>query len=517
MLNKAQQEAVDTINGPVLIIAGAGSGKTHSLISRIINMNNHGINMKNVLMLTFTNKAADEMKSRADREIPGVSKDLTACTFHSFCVKLLREYGSMAGISDFAILSENDAADAMDVAKNNMFEYLKDNDKEKYELYKDEKIPTYKKILGAVSFALNTGCHIREVLMNDDKLCLHADICEELINAWIEYKKEHMYFTYDDLLIECNKMLQEHPSIQNKVKDVYKYIMVDEYQDTNELQLTMLKLMTDETHNNICVVGDDFQSIYRFRGANFKNILNFKNMYKNVKVIILNENYRSNQEILDTANAIILSGKEKFEKKLSAQFSENYNPKIIRNYSVNEDAEYIFNEIIKYKSEGKPLREFAVLFKTGRESYILEAMLNKAGIPFVKHGGPKFMDKDYVRDVIALLKLANNTRDELALNRIIKIYRNIGSVNAKRLSDGVMLHGFDWLISDENKTKRFYPDLEDFYDTVMKLKDMSLEEQIHYIDDFYFRHMYILYETGNINANDKEQLIEQNKKNCHHI
>ena len=441
MLNEAQQEAVNTINGPVLIIAGAGSGKTHSLISRIVNMYKHGINMNNVLMLTFTNKAADEMKMRAERELPGISNDLTACTFHSFCVKLLKEYGSMAGIGDFTILSENDSADAMDVAKNNMYEYLKNNDTERYELYKDETIPPYKKILGAYSLSVNTGRYFRDVLMEDSKLMMHADICEELVEAWKKYKQSHMYFTYDDLLVMCNEMLKNNKSVQDKVKQVYKYIMVDEYQDTNELQLEMLKLITDETHNNICVVGDDFQSIYRFRGANFKNILNFRNLYKDTKIIILNQNYRSNQEILDTANAVILSGKEKFEKNLTAQFAEHYKPDIIRHYSSSDDIDYIYDEIVKYQSEEKPLHEFAVLFKTGRESYLLEAKLNKAGIPYVKHGGPKFMDKDYVRDVLALLKFANNQRDELSFNRIIKIIRNIGSVNAKRLSDGVVAYG----------------------------------------------------------------------------
>lgn len=513
MLNEAQQEAVNTITGPVLIIAGAGSGKTHSLISRIVNMYKHGISMNNVLMLTFTNKAADEMKMRAERELPGVSSDLTACTFHSFCVKLLKEYGSMAGIGDFTILSENDSADAMDVAKNNMYEYLKYNDTERYELYKDETIPPYKKILGAYSLSVNTGRYFRDVLMEDSKLMFHADICEELVEAWKEYKKSHMYFTYDDLLVMCNEMLKSNKNIQDKVKQVYKYIMVDEYQDTNELQLEMLKLITDETHNNICVVGDDFQSIYRFRGANFKNILNFKNLYKDTKIIILNQNYRSNQEILDTANAVILSGKEKFEKNLTAQFAEHYKPDIIRHYSSSDDIDYIYDEIVKYQSEEKPLHEFAVLFKTGRESYLLEAKLNKLGIPYVKQGGPKFMDKDYVRDVLALLKFANNQRDELSFNRIIKMIRNIGSVNAKRLSDGVVAHGMEWLVSDENKKKRYYNDLEYFCSFIRKIKDEPLPDQIHMIDDFYFRQMFILYETSNIKAPDKEALIEKNKEN----
>lgn len=513
MLNKEQQEAVNTIYGPVLIIAGAGSGKTHSLISRIVNMQKNGINMRNVLMLTFTNKAADEMKQRAEKELPGVSNELTACTFHSFCVKLLKEYGSFAGIHQFTILSENDAADAMDVAKNNMFDYFKKNDMEKYNLYKDESIPVYKKIISAYSYSVNTGINVREVMMDDKKLRPHIDLCMELLHAWVEYKKSRSYFTYDDLLIECNKLLKQYPDIQRRVKDTYQYIMVDEYQDTNKIQLQMLRLMTDEIHNNICVVGDDFQSIYRFRGANFKNILNFKNMYKNVKIIVLNENYRSNQEILDTANAIILSGKEKFSKNLSAQFSEHSQPEIIRNYSATEDAEYIFSELVKYRAQGKALNEFAVLFKTGRESYILEAMLNRAGIPFIKRGGPKFMDKEYVRDILALLKLADNSRDELAFNRIIKIYRNIGSVNAKRLSDGVMAHGFDWILSDENKSKIYYYDLKKFHKTVSELKPLNLKEQIQYIEDFYFRQKYILYETSNINAQDKEKLIEENKKN----
>ena len=220
MLNEAQQEAVNTINGPVLIIAGAGSGKTHSLISRIVNMYKHGINMNNVLMLTFTNKAADEMKMRAERELPGISNDLTACTFHSFCVKLLKEYGSMAGIGDFTILSENDSADAMDVAKNNMYEYLKNNDTERYELYKDETIPPYKKILGAYSLSVNTGRYFRDVLMEDSKLMMHADICEELVEAWKKYKQSHMYFTYDDLLVMCNEMLKNNKSVQDKVKQL---------------------------------------------------------------------------------------------------------------------------------------------------------------------------------------------------------------------------------------------------------------------------------------------------------
>ena len=168
---------------------------------------------------------------------------------------------------------------------------------------------------------------------------------------------------------------------------------------------------------------------------------------------------------------------------------------------------------MKYQSEKKPLREFAILFKTGRESYLLEAKLNKAGIPYVKHGGPKFMDKDYVRDVLALLKFANHQRDELSFNRIIKIIRNIGSVNAKRLSDGVVAYGMEWLLSDENKKKRYYNDLENFCNFIRKIKNEPLADQIHMIDDFYFRQMFILYETSNIKATDKEALIEKNKDN----
>lgn len=512
MLNKSQLEAVNTINGPVLIIAGAGSGKTHSLISRIENIYNHGVPLENVLMLTFTNKAANEMKSRAAKKLGQACAGLTACTFHSFCVKMLKKY--LGNTMHFVILNTNECEDALDIAKNNMLSFLKVSDYERYNKCKKINRNLYKSLLSAYSYSINTETDLYTVLKDTKKIGpTLVDECMLLIDYYEQYKDSHLYLTYDDLMLKFIELLKTDETICNDIKNTYSYIMVDEYQDTNSIQLKILKLMTDEQHNNICVVGDDFQSIYGFRGANFRNILNFKDMFENTKIITLSENYRSNQEILNTANAVIISGKEKFDKSLSGSFSDNFKPRIVVNEDDNAEIYSVYKDILKYKQTGKPLSEYAVLFKTGKETYALESLLKGKGIPYIKRGGPKFFDKEYVRDVLALLRLSYNKYDELAFDRAVQMFYNIGSVNAKYLTDGISSYGIDWLISDINTSKVYYESLKVLHNAILKLSNLNLSEQLKFIEDFYFSQMEYKIINSKMEEATKEESLLQNANN----
>ena len=454
-LNKFQYEAVMHDKGPALLLAGAGTGKTRTLIYRVAHLIESGVSPESILLLTFTNKAANEMKERAEKMLKEKC-GITACTYHSFCVKMLRFYGKMAGISpDFTIISGPDEADIIDIIKSELnFQKLKN-------------MPSASVFASMLSTCVNKRLTLEELLkeqkywrfrQNERKLLLLREETKK-------YKEEHNLFNYDDILLKFDQMLTDYSNIARRIEDTYRYIMVDKYQDTNTLQDSIIrKIRTKNT--NLMVVGDDMQSIYKFRGADVQNILSFPKRYTNCKVIYLTENYRSSQEILNLANHVMTNATEGYQKNLRAQFNSQELPKV---YSVNDtktEAEFVLNRIKAKHAEGIPYNDICVLYRNSFQSYELEVLLNKAGLDFEKYGGIRFLDRAHIKDVLAFLRIYTNPSDELAWFRILQLHIGIGKVYARNISRKCLEYGPEYLIDDCHKRKKYGVHIRKLYDEI---------------------------------------------------
>ena len=459
-LNKAQYEAVMHDKGPALLLAGAGTGKTRTLIYRVAHLIESGVSPESILLLTFTNKAAREMKERTEK-ILKEKCGITACTYHSFCVKMLRFYGKMAGISpDFTIISGPDEADIIDIVKSELnFQKLKN-------------MPSASVFASMLSACVNKRLTLEELLkeqkywrfrQNERKLLLLREETKK-------YKEEHNLFNYDDILLKFDQMLTDYSNIARRIEDTYRYIMVDEYQDTNTLQDSIIrKIRTKNT--NLMVVGDDMQSIYKFRGADVQNILSFPKKYTDCKVIYLTENYRSSQEILNLANHVMTNATEGYQKNLRAQFSSQELPKV---YGVNDtktEAEFVLNRIKAKHAEGIPYNDICVLYRNSFQSYELEVLLNKAGLDFEKYGGIRFLDRAHIKDILAFLKIYSNPHDQLSWFRILQLHIGVGKVYAKNISEKCLENGPEHLINECHSRRKYGVYLKKLYEEIMSWED----------------------------------------------
>lgn len=455
-LNKFQYEAVMHDKGPALLLAGAGTGKTRTLIYRVAHLIESGVSPESILLLTFTNKAANEMKERAEKMLKEKC-GITACTYHSFCVKMLRFYGKMAGISpDFTIISGPDEADIIDIVKSELnFQKLKN-------------MPSASVFASMLSTCVNKRLTLEELLkeqkywrfrQNERKLLLLREETKK-------YKEEHNLFNYDDILLKFDQMLTDYSNIARRIEDTYRYIMVDEYQDTNTLQDSIIrKIRTKNT--NLMVVGDDMQSIYKFRGADVQNILSFPKRYTDCKVIYLTENYRSSQEILNLANHVMTNATEGYQKNLRAQFSSQELPKV---YGVNDtktEAEFVLNRIKAKHAEGIPYNDICVLYRNSFQSYELEVLLNKAGLDFEKYGGIRFLDRAHIKDILAFLKIYSNPHDQLSWFRILQLHIGVGKVYAKNISEKCLENGPEYLINECHSRRKYGVYLKKLYEEIM--------------------------------------------------
>lgn len=479
-LNKEQLEAVRTLEGPVLIIAGAGSGKTRTLTYRLSNMVEKGINPERILLLTFTNKAAEEMVSRAKGMLDERCEKVTACTYHSFCANILRRHAGMIGIDNsFVIHDTGDSIDTINLVRSNLG-HARDND-----------FPKGRELSAMFGMHVNKGMDFESIIEMDYKKYkgYHEEV-ENMFHEYNRYKLEHNILDYDDLLIQMNRLLSECPDVKKSLSDRYQYIMVDEYQDSNALQLEMLTLMRSCGNSNLCVVGDDFQSIYGFRGSEVKNILNFPKHFKGCKTIILNKNYRSNQEILDLANAVTEHADEKYDKHLEGLCHKGTKPITIIADEGSTASKFVLTKILEYKDAGVPLSEIAVLIRRASDSFELEGMLTKAasyyGIEYQKFGGVKFLEKTHIKDILAYLKILINPKDEVSWFRLFQLYPNIGPVYARRLSEGIIKNGLEELTDKRHTSKKYGKHMPELYKAISELRDMEFQNQIDAIVNKYY-------------------------------
>lgn len=427
-LNESQKAAVEHTQGAALVIAGAGSGKTRVLTYRIAQLLSQGVPAYKILALTFTNKAAREMQKRI-AELVGneVAANLWMGTFHSIFSKILRfEAEKLGYTSSFTIYDTQDS-------KNLIKAIVKD-------MKLDDKVYKPSVILGRISMAKNNLIVAQSYAQNNRILTEDTagkrPLIGEIYKQYQQRCKQSDTMDFDDLLLQTNILFRDNPDILAKYQEKFNYILVDEYQDTNYSQYLIVKKLSD-IHRNICVVGDDAQSIYSFRGARIENILNFKNDYPDYKLFKLEQNYRSTTTIVDAANSVISKNKEQIPKKTFSENEEGEKIKVMRALSDKEEGFQVTNEIFKLANyEQQEYSDFAILYRTNAQSRILEEALRKRNIPYKIYGGQSFYQRKEIKDLLAYFRLAVNQNDEEALKRIINYpRRGIGDSTVEKLRE----------------------------------------------------------------------------------
>ena len=473
-LNPEQYEAATTINGPLLVLAGAGSGKTFCMTCRAGNMIYQGISPENILMLTFTNKAAREMKDRIGKFLgDDVANRVTASTFHSFCVAMLRRFYKAANLDpNFTVLSSGDDEDIISMVKSA-------EDKQRYS---GRGFPPNGKVCSFISASLNKNISIAEAMKNTKYEHFYAEVAE-LKEKADEYKRLNQCMNYDDLLVRFVEVLQ-NKEIAFKIASTFKYIMVDEYQDTNPLQDKILLALFEFT-KNIAVVGDDLQSLYGFRGADVQNIIRFPNKFAGCKVITLVRNYRSSQEILDLANKVTLCATEGTPKQLVGLHHSGNKPIVLSVADQHDESESVMKIIHKCLSAGVPAEEICIVERNSISSAEIEVKLKKEGIEFDKYGGSKFVDLSYVKDILAYLKLMSNPYDEISWFRILQLHAGIGSINARKIAIGCKDEGFKHLQDKKYARRNYGSELTSLFEQLNSCEKLKLSELITSFIDFY--------------------------------
>ena len=427
-LNPSQYEAATTRDGPVLVLAGAGSGKTRTLIFRVARMIEEGVDPACLLLLTFTRRAAEEMIQRAEALMGGRCDKVTGGTFHSFANTVLRRYASLLGFANaFTILDRTDSEDAINLIRSRL-----GLDK------KARRFPRKQTIAEIISLAANKTTSVAEVLDSQfPHLFSELDDLGRIEEYYRQYKRERSLLDYDDLLTHLRELLRTHPEVAERLSHTYRYIMVDEYQDTNRLQAEIVRLLA-HSHNNVMAVGDDAQSIYSFRGATVRNIFEFPDLFPDTKVIKLEENYRSTQPILDLSNEIILQAKERYTKNLFTKKDSGFQPALIEADSERYQSRFVAQKILELREEGIPLTEMAVLFRSSFHSFDLEIELSKCDLPFVKRGGFKFIETTHVKDVLAHLRVLANPQDAVSWHRVLLLLEGVGPKSSDKILSHVL-------------------------------------------------------------------------------
>jgi len=426
-LNSSQMEAVTSLSGPILVIAGAGSGKTRTLTYRVARLVEEGISPAAILLLTFTRKASFEMLSRAAKILDSRCERVSGGTFHSFSNFMLRKYATYLGYdSRYTIMDRVDAESLIGMLRKELKPGLK-----------HRSFPRKRTLINIFSRAVNKVISIEDVIYNDYPHFL--PYLTDILNLSVEYKNQkvmHNFFDYDDLLVSFDLLLKNHTDIRDGISSLYKYIMVDEYQDTNQIQASILYSLSSK-NENLMVVGDDSQSIYAFRGANFKNIIDFPTLFPETKIISLEENYRSVQPILDLTNVIIDRAAEKFSKKLFTRKTGGVTPVLACAQDENGQSMFIVDKIRDLNIDGVPLNRIAVLFRAGFHSFDLEIELAREKIPFVKVGGFKFTESAHIKDVLAHLRVIANGHDRISWYRILLLLEKVGPKTAQHIYEAI--------------------------------------------------------------------------------
>ena len=477
-LNREQKEAVMKTEGPLLLLAGAGSGKTRVLTHRIAYLiDEMGVNPWNILAITFTNKAAQEMRERVDHLVGFGADQIWVSTFHSACMRILRRYIDRLGYDNhFAIYDTDDQKTVMkEVCRR---------------LNMDTKIYKERSLLAAVSSAKDELMDVREY-----ELKAAGDYNKAVIaKAYREYQetlKRNNALDFDDIIVKTVELFKRCPEVLNSYQERFRYIMVDEYQDTNTAQFELIRLLADK-YRNLCVVGDDDQSIYKFRGANIRNILDYEKVYPEAQVIKLEQNYRSTQNILEAANSVIQNNVGRKEKSLWTDKGAGSQVSFRQFDNAFEEAEFIAGDVARrVKREKVGYGKFAVLYRTNAQSRLLEERMIVEGIPYNVVGGVNFYSRKEIKDVLSYLKTVDNGRDDLAVRRIINVpKRSIGPATVEKAAAYAGMYGISLFEAMEQADKisgmgKAAGKLATFVDMIRELRDKAessgIGELIEYI------------------------------------
>ncbi|MEX1265158.1 MAG: ATP-dependent helicase [Actinomycetota bacterium] len=433
--NEAQRQAATYGEGPLLIIAGAGTGKTTTLASRVAWLLSQGVRPERLLLLTFSRRAAREMTSRAERiagasDVSGVvdASRIWSGTFHAVANRLLRLHGRALGLTpDFTVLDQADAADVMNLLRDELGLSGR-----------ERRFPRKETLVGIYSRTVNAGEKLGDVLKRHYPWCLdEGDGIREIFAAFTDRKRAQHVLDYDDLLLFW-KALATSPATRMQLAEMFDHVLVDEYQDTNALQADILEGMRPEgTAQNLTVVGDDAQSIYGFRAATVRNILEFPQRFAGAAVVRLEQNYRSTPPLLASSNAVIALSPQRHEKTLWSARRGELTPSLRTCLDEAEQCDAVCETVLAHREEGVPLKEQAVLFRAAHHSDHLEVELTRRNIPFVKYGGLKFMEAAHVKDTLAIMRVLENPHDEVAWFRVLQLPGNMGPATARRLMEAI--------------------------------------------------------------------------------
>ena len=427
-LNEAQYQAATMVEGPLLIIAGAGTGKTRTLVYRVAHLIDIGVDPRSILLLTFTRRAAEEMLRRASVLIDNRCSQVAGGTFHSFANLILREFGRRIDLSpSFTIMDRPDSEDAIQVIRTEMG--LNN---------KDKRFPRKQTVAEIFSMALNKQITVPNLIESEyPHLYESLDDLLRLYERYVEYKATKTLLDYDDLLTKLRDLLANQEEVRHRLSERYQFIMVDEYQDTNQLQARIVRLLAGD-HDNVAVVGDDAQSIYSFRGADFRNIMDFPENFPGTQIIKLEENYRSTQPILNLTNEIIQRARERYDKRLYTRKCEGEIPVLVQAESEQMQSRFVCQKILELREEGVPLWDIAVLFRSSFHSFDLEIELARHNIPFIKRGGFQFMETTHIKDLLAHLRVLANPQDAISWNRVLLLLEGVGAQASQKITRWIL-------------------------------------------------------------------------------
>ncbi|MBD3307003.1 AAA family ATPase, partial [candidate division KSB3 bacterium] len=496
-LNEAQLQVVKTFQGPILVVAGAGSGKTRTLTYRVARMVESGIPPDAILLLTFTRKAAQEMLHRASALLDARCEHVAGGTFHAFANMVLRRYGRAIGVPPgFTILDQGDTEDVIHL----LLERGKLNQKGRH-------FPKKHTIQSIFSKAVNKEWSLDQVVGHYYPAYFQEiDELVQLQRQFTAYKLQHQVMDYDDLLVYTRQLLSQHQEIRDRLSRTYQYIMVDEYQDTNTIQAQIVRLLAS-THENVMAVGDEAQSIYAFRGANYRNILDFPTHFPRAQIIKLEENFRSVQPILNVTNDVIKQARESFQKHLFTRQTGGTRPVLVPSFNERQQSQFVAQRILELQDEGIPLSHIAVLFRSSFHAFDLELELNKRNIPFVKVGGIKFIEAAHIKDILAHLRVIANPLDDVSWRRMLLLIEGIGPKTASKILHQLQQEEapFAWLAAYPRKAK-YQLDLQRLGAILQQIEPLTPADQIQILRDYYTPILRNKYDQSAKREQDLEQL-----------
>ncbi|SMO35311.1 ATP-dependent helicase [Gracilimonas mengyeensis] len=478
LLNKQQQDAVFHDKGPALVVAGAGTGKTRTLVHRVARLVESGVNPNNILLLTFTRRAAKEMLNRASNILDERCRQVQGGTFHFYCSLLLHRYSEAIGYpSNFTIIDIADALEVIQFVRTQL------------NLHKKKKrFPNKNTLRNIISTCHNKNLDLRVVLLEEYPQFLEQEEkILKVVEGYQEYKERNFVMDFDDLLINTRELLSKNDDIRKKVASKNEFVMVDEFQDTNKLQAELTELFSS-VHGNVMAVGDDAQSIYSFRGADHQNIMDFPERFKGTKLIKLEENYRSTPEILEVANNLLKQANYKFDKQLYSNIENGELPALVQSSSEHDQSRFVTQAVLQMREQGMELNEMSVLFRNGRDSFDLEVELNRKNIPFVKYGGQKFTEAAHIKDVLAHVRVLVNPMDTIAWNRVLMLLDGIGPKTAQDLFEWIRLANNPYRLDLSDTTSQSYIDqLKELSKLLVDLKenDHSVSKVVELVVGYY--------------------------------